>query len=155
MPKARNIIIFITIAAILVLTYVFFIRTDSSEEANLVSTQNSSTDVPVVIGSPSDGSLSADDFLPLLLSVKNIKLEDGIFAEPAFKNLKDSSITLVPDGSEGRPNPFAPLGQDISPMPPASLPAIPNVVPEPESDQGAESGAGTPDSTQSETEPGA
>ena len=28
--------------------------------------------------------------------------------------LHDSSILLIPDGTEGRPNPFAPIGSDIT-----------------------------------------
>ena len=52
------------------------------------------------------------DFLSLLLNVKNIKLDDSIFSDPAFINLHDSSITLTPDAVVGRPNPFAQFGND-------------------------------------------
>ena len=53
------------------------------------------------------------DFLSLLLNVKSIKLDSTIFDDPAFLSLYDSSITLTPDGTEGRVNPFAPLGADV------------------------------------------
>ena len=53
----------------------------------------------------------------VLLNVKNIKLDDSIFSDIAFSNLRDSSITLIPDGTEGRPNPFAPIGSDASVAP--------------------------------------
>ena len=43
--------------------------------------------------------------------------------------MTDSSITLEPDGNEGRPNPFAPLGQDITPAP------VPVPIPEPEGEE--------------------
>ena len=61
---------------------------------------------------PDANSLIAKDFLNLLLNVKNIKLDDSIFADNAFNSLRDSSIVLTPDGNEGRPNPFAPLGSE-------------------------------------------
>lgn len=116
MPKIKNIIIFTAIAAVFVLIYVFFIR-PSPEEENLVLSPSTTT-LPNVDGSPaSAGSqvaapLVAKDFLALLLNVKNIKLDDAILSDPAFLSLRDSSIVLVPDGNEGRPNPFAKFGND-------------------------------------------
>lgn len=114
MPKIKNIIIFVAIAAVFGAVYIFFLKPKPGEDANLVSSPN--TQAPVAAGMPvgsGDVSLAAGDFLTLLLNVKNIKLEDAIFADPAFQSLRDSSIILEPDGNEGRPNPFAPLGQDI------------------------------------------
>jgi len=116
MPKIKNIIIFTAIAATFVLIYIFFIK-PSPEEANLVSSP-SNTVLPDVNSTstdinPNTTSLLAKDFLTLLLNVKNIKLDDSILSDPAFFNLKDSSIVLEPDGNEGRPNPFAPFGNDL------------------------------------------
>lgn len=115
--KIKNAIIFIAIAAVLALGYVFFIK-KSPLGANLVSTWG-------VDAGAAHVPLSADsvdkDFLPLLLSVKNIRLNDSIFSDPAFMSLTDSSIVLIPDMNEGRPNPFAPL----SPANPVSSPAKP------------------------------
>ncbi|MFA6257287.1 MAG: hypothetical protein WCT29_02050 [Candidatus Paceibacterota bacterium] len=126
MPKIRNIIIFICIAAAVFLGYFYFTKTRPPEEAALVSlpvTQDSPTsnDVPnsdVDSGTP----VLAGEFLSLLLSVENIKLEDAIFSNPAFKNLKDSSIVITGDGTEGRPNPFARIGSD-APVAPITPPA--------------------------------
>ena len=116
-PKIRNIVIFVTIAAIFVLIYIFFIKS-SPPEASLVSVP-STTSLPNIDGSLEDtnavnevSALVAKDFLTLLLSVKNIKLDDAIFFDVAFSSLHDSSITLIPDGTEGRPNPFAQFGND-------------------------------------------
>jgi len=108
MPTTKNIIIFTTIATILVLVYVFFIKKAPSPAAL-------TTSVPIPLSQ--DGAFDpnpaiAKDFLTLLLSVKNIKLNDAIFSDNAFNSLRDSSITLTPDGNEGRTNPFAPLGID-------------------------------------------
>ena len=115
MPKIKNIIIFTAIAAIFVLIYIFFIK-PSPEESNLVLSPSDMA-LPDVSGTSIDinsetAPLVAKDFLSLLLNVKNIKLDDAILSDPAFVNLKDSSIMLVPDGNEGRPNPFAPFGSD-------------------------------------------
>lgn len=116
-PKIRNIVIFVTIVAIFVLIYIFFIKS-SPPEASLVSVP-SATSLPNINGSVEDtnvanevSTLVAKDFLALLLSVKNIKLDDTIFFDAAFNSLHDSSITLTPDGTEGRPNPFAQFGND-------------------------------------------
>ncbi|OGI73634.1 hypothetical protein A3D42_01465 [Candidatus Nomurabacteria bacterium RIFCSPHIGHO2_02_FULL_41_18] len=111
LPKIKNAIIFISIAAALVLVYVFFIK-DSSPEESLVS--SSLGDIESHLADvPPTPSLTADqDFLPLLLNIKDIRLDHAIFSDPAFLNLVDGSILLVPEGNEGRPNPFAPLGAE-------------------------------------------
>lgn len=108
-PKIKNIIIFTVIAIVVILLYIFFIK-KSPEEAPLVST----TGAPVSAGADtsSPGNQITQEFLTLLLSVKSIHLDDSVLLDPAFSTLRDSSIELVPDGTEGRPNPFAPLGFD-------------------------------------------
>ncbi len=106
----KNAIIFLSIGIVLILVYVFFIR-KPAEQDNLVSSAN----IPVVTTptTPAADLSSADkDFLPLLLSVKSIKLNDLIFKDEAFNALTDGSIEIIPDGTEGRPNPFAPFGFD-------------------------------------------
>ena len=113
MPKIKNILIFTAVAVVFILIYIFFIK-NNSEEATLVSSP--STPVSAVAqAEPGADSSVTKDFLVLLLNVKNIRLDDAIFADKAFESLRDSSITLVPDGNEGRPNPFAPLGTDVIP----------------------------------------
>lgn len=110
-PKIKNIIIFVGIGVVLILVYVFFIKGDS-EEAGLVS--SSSPSVPATDGStPAPAPAITQDFLAVLLNIKSIKLDDSIFSDMAFLNLRDSSILLTPDGNEGRPNPFAPIGSDV------------------------------------------
>ena len=106
MSKIKNIIILVVIGAILVLIYIFLIKAPD-ETATLVSSSG------VAPATTTTDSSVAKDFLTLLLNVKNIKLDDAIFSDSAFGALRDSSITLTPDGNEGRPNPFAPLGIDI------------------------------------------
>ncbi len=52
--------------------------------------------------------------LATLSSIKSITLEDKIFTSNAFQSLVDGTVPLVKDGNEGRPNPFAPIGNDAS-----------------------------------------
>jgi len=122
MPKIRNIIIFIVIGAIFVLIYIFYIKKSPTDTASLISSTPDSA-VSTSSGTIENNSKVAQDFLSLLLNVKSIKLDDTIFSDNAFESLHDSSITLTPDGNEGRPNPFAPLGTDIVAPPAASAPA--------------------------------
>ena len=127
-PKIKNIIIFTSIGIAIILIYVFFIK-KSPDQAPLVSS------VPVAVSpgansaSVLDGASSiTQDFLSLLLSVKSIKLDDAVFSDPVFLSLQDSSILLVPDGTEGRPNPFAPIGIEnivTTPVSPAKTGGIP------------------------------
>jgi hypothetical protein len=76
--------------------------------------------------------LLAQDFLDLLLNIQSIKLDNAIFSDNAFINISkhDTSIILTPDGTEGRPNPFAPLGADVvaAATPTCTLPKVLNVA---------------------------
>ena len=101
--KIKNAIIFVSIAVVLILVYIFFIK-QSPEQDNLISVSDS----PAIIDTT--GSTLDKDFLPILLNIKDIKLDDSIFSDPAFIVLIDSNVVLVPEGNEGRPNPFASFG---------------------------------------------
>jgi len=128
--KIKNIIIAVVIVGIIIIAYFVFFK-KAPEQANLVS----STGNPVLPDTIADQtSVMSKDFLALLLSVKNIQLNDAIFAEPAFTTLRDSTIELIQDGNEGRPNPFAPLGSDFGASSSINVlnlntPAVLNVVP--------------------------
>ncbi|MFA6353346.1 MAG: hypothetical protein WCW93_00190 [Candidatus Paceibacterota bacterium] len=116
MPKIKNIIIFSIIAIAFILIYVFFPKS-SPPEANLVSSGTGVT-LPNMDGSTNEASIKntnsliAKDFLSIFSNIQNIKLDDAIFSDGAFNSLHDSSIVLTPDGTEGRPNPFAQFGND-------------------------------------------
>ena len=128
MLKPKNIVIFLAIAAVLVLVYVFFVQGET-EDTGLVSTGvvDTTNTTPGVVGDTS--SVDAKNFLGLLLSVKSIKLDDSIFSDIAFSTLRDSSITLTPDGTEGRPNPFAPIGVDRVTTPATTTPGTTSTTP--------------------------
>ncbi|HEU0085751.1 MAG TPA: hypothetical protein VFQ59_02225 [Candidatus Paceibacterota bacterium] len=115
-PILKNILIFVAGGAILFFVYTYF-SNKAPLEGELVSSN------PAFAGD-STGQIT-QEFLSLLLSVRGIKLDDSIFSDKAFGSLRDSSVVLIPDGNEGRPNPFAPIGIDIAPVvpPPATTPA--------------------------------
>jgi hypothetical protein len=132
MFKLRNIIILVIIATIIILSYVFFISSQE-EEGSLVSsdvstlpvTTSANTNIADVNLNAGDNDALSQNFLSLLLGVKSITLDDSIFKDgSAFFTLVDSSITLTQDGTEGRVNPFAPIGTDAN-----MIPATPNTQP--------------------------
>jgi hypothetical protein len=108
--KIKNIIIFVVIGLVLVFVYIFFLK-PAPDQGNLVSSTSTTTPGTGTATSPTD--TVGQEFLSLLLSVKSIKLDDSIFSDTVFNGLHDSSIEIVGDGTEGRPNPFAPIGSDI------------------------------------------
>ena len=108
--KIKNIIIFVVVAIILILAYIFFFK-PAPEQATLTTATGNSV-LPSTNVADKDTTIGAD-FLSTLLSVKSINLDDSIFVDSAFATLHDSSILLTPDQTEGRPNPFAPIGSDV------------------------------------------
>lgn len=112
MSKLKNIIIFVVIGLVLTGGYFMFVK-KPSEPVKLTSS-NGNPDATNGVSLNEQDSMIAKELLGVLLNVKNIRLNDGIFNEEAFISLRDSTILLVPDGTEGRPNPFAPIGKDVS-----------------------------------------
>src|SRR3990170_4555866 len=102
-PKIKNIIIFAVIFILLVVVYVVFLRPKPAP--SLVGTAGT----PVTASAPTSSQVG-QEFLSLLLNIRSIKLDDAIFSNPAFGLLQDYTIILVPEGNEGRLNPFAPIG---------------------------------------------
>ena len=119
----KNIIIYVILAAVLTLVYLYFIKKSPNQEILISSV---ATTLPETKTNDQTSKLTKD-FLSILLNVKNIKLDDSIFLSPAFSNLRDSSISLIQDQIEGRPNPFAPLGSDIVATP--ITPITPIILP--------------------------
>jgi hypothetical protein len=108
--KLKGIIIFAVIITIVILVYVFYFKGDAVDEGALTSS-GAAPDAVSQTGEAPDPALG-EEFLVLLLNIQNIKLDGAIFEDPAFKSLQDSSIELVQDIPEGRPNPFAPIGSE-------------------------------------------
>ena len=142
----KNIIIFSVIGILVVLLIAYFVSREEEPENLLYSSSDPLLASPAT--APLTPSLSGD-FLSLLLNIQNIKLDDAILSDPAFRNLRDSSIFLTPDGTEGRPNPFAPIGFDISATP-ANIAPVP---PPTESSAPASSGGSSSSPSSSSTPP--
>ena len=125
--KIKNIIILVVVAVVLILVYIFFIK-KAPDSPSLTSSSGSSATATEVNGNNPSTEVSdlSSSFISLLLSVKSIKLDDSILTDQTFLSLKDSSITLVQDGNEGRTNPFAPIGtEDITPLTTPTTPTTP------------------------------
>jgi hypothetical protein len=45
------------------------------------------------------------DFLPLLLRIQSVSLDERLFLDPVFRTLKDFSRPIIPE-RPGKPNPF-------------------------------------------------
>ncbi len=100
-------------ALVCMMIYFFFIKNDKSE-TDLISSSSSAlpSDSATQDATSNQQPLVTGNFPSLLLNIKTIQLNDSIFSDSAFNNLRDNSIVLIPDGNEGRPNPFAPIGTD-------------------------------------------
>lgn len=125
--KIKNILIFVGIAVALVLVYIYVFK-KSPKEPSLVSTTGTLNTTTTTASDVQDkNSTISKDFLTVLLNVRNIKIDDAIFSDTAFLSLRDSTIELISDGNEGRPNPFAPLGTDTTPV--VATPSVNNLSP--------------------------
>jgi hypothetical protein len=68
----------------------------------------SSSDTLSVATPDGGGATVGGDLLVILANLKGLKLDDSIFSNPLFRNLKNFNVELSPEPI-GRPNPFAPL----------------------------------------------
>lgn len=116
------------IGGVLVGGYLLFVKKPNAAPG-LVSSSEVATETGDTL--KEEDSVIAKELLGVLLNVKNIRLNDSIFNEEAFTSLQDSTILLVPDGTEGRPNPFAPIGNDISAAVLNSTPSTPVTITSP------------------------
>ena len=56
--------------------------------------------------------LANTEILKILGSIQNIDLDDDIFSNPVFRDLRDTRFTIPKPLQIGRPNPFLPIGFD-------------------------------------------
>lgn len=88
--------IYVVIATLLILGYfgysIFWSSSSTATGPDLSGT--------VIVG---------QDILSLVARLKTISIDQSFFSSPLFVNLQDSSVTLFPE-SQGRANPFAPIG---------------------------------------------
>ena len=94
-PQNRNIITGIVILAVLVGGYFLY---------------NNFTNAPPPLIISDSSQQAGQDILNLLASFQTISIDPAVFGSPLFQNLKDYTI-ILPQESQGRLNPFAPIGQ--------------------------------------------
>jgi len=92
--------IFIVLALVFLLGFVAY---------GAISTGNTKVDTtsPVTTSSSVNGS----DILALVEKFDKVSIDKTLFQSSLFMSLKDNSTPLTPE-SQGRPNPFAPIGFD-------------------------------------------
>lgn len=94
LARYQNIIIVVVVIAIAFGIYSYFFAGKS--------------EAPLTAETVSAGNQADQDLISLLLQLKSITLDDGIFSNPVFVSLHDFSQELVAEPS-GRQNPFSPL----------------------------------------------
>lgn len=98
MKNKNNIIILVAVVLIVAFT-IMYLGKSSSDDASL------GTDIQ------SADSADAKYVYSLLQKMSFVRLDDSIFSSELFINLKDNTVTLNQQ-QVGRPNPFAPIGND-------------------------------------------
>jgi len=99
MKNKNNIIILVVVVIIIIFAFMY-LKKGTTDNASL------STDTQIA------NSADATLVYTLLKKMSFVKLDDSIFSNPLFINLKDNTVIL--DRQEkGRSNPFAPIGNDV------------------------------------------
>lgn len=94
--RYKNILLLIAVVVFLFIAYTILFRNGAPGE--LLSTEE-----------PQGPAAAAErELLGLLIELKEVELDGAIFADPAFRSLKDFSQELTPLPI-GRANPFAPF----------------------------------------------
>ena len=100
-PLVRNILLAVTLAAIVSLGYFIFFRADDSQ----LLTNNSSG-----VAGEGDILIENEIFLGRLQELQTLKIDSSIFNDVRFVSLFNFRRDLV-DEKTGRPNPFRPVGE--------------------------------------------
>lgn len=111
MDKKKIILIGLVIV-MLVVFYNVFIK--SSNKSAKVVTQGSAFDTISIDQLSEEEQRVGGEFLDQLLNLEAMTLPGDIFDNPSFGSLSDFTIDLIQPGNEGRPNPFAPVGEDVA-----------------------------------------
>lgn len=85
-------------------------KASQTNGASPLQSSNAGASTPASAATPS--AEVSNQFLRLLLSINSISISNELFAKPSYLALVDFSTRLESDGTEGRPNPFAPIGVD-------------------------------------------
>lgn len=112
MFKNKTVIIVIVIVILASVAYAIF-GTGNSSNTSGVSKQavgntantNTATNPAAALDGP------GKEFVAQLLAIQNINFNLDLFKDPVFQGMQDFSREIQPQEA-GRPNPFAPLGDD-------------------------------------------
>ena len=66
--------------------------------------------IPIVPGGKAHSEIVGADILALVKKLNAISFDSSLFSSNSFTFLRDFSVSLIPE-PQGRPNPFAPIGQ--------------------------------------------
>ncbi|MFA5652139.1 MAG: hypothetical protein WC933_02140 [Candidatus Paceibacterota bacterium] len=97
----NNIITIILVVAVGMVAFWYINKNPSDTGSTLIANINT-TD-----------SVDAKQIYNMLKQMEAVTLDDKIFVNPIFKNLKDNTVSFSPQAS-GRNNPFAPVGSDAN-----------------------------------------
>jgi hypothetical protein len=96
----NNIVTLILVIVVGMIAFWYLTKTDTTP-AYLVSDVKTSD------------SVDAKYIYTILQKMAQVTLDDSVFSNPVFKNLKDNTVSFSPQ-SAGRNNPFAPVGTDTN-----------------------------------------
>lgn len=104
----------IGVAIVAVIIIVVLVMGSGSNNQNQGSSLTSATGESVSTTGQARNELQqmSDELLNLLRSLEGIRLNNDVFTNPAFDELRDITIPVPDDGVTGRRNPFAPLGNE-------------------------------------------
>lgn len=106
LSKFKGLIIGVVIVVLAFLAYSqFFAKKGASTDAPLARIDTSAKSSNQIEGA------AGREFVIQLLAIQSIHFNTQFFSDPAYLSLHDFSRPLV-DQPKGRPNPFAPLGED-------------------------------------------
>ncbi len=122
LKKYKSIILFLLVVVLIIVGYLFFFSGSSADK-----NENAISDKTV-----NEKYLTEEEkqvggkVLSLLLRMKSIKLESGIFSNPVFEKLKDNS-QKIQDEPVGRDNPFKSVQVDTEQIYPAPFTLSSNI----------------------------
>ena len=102
----------IAIVAIIIVVFVLLNPGQSNQPSSSITSSDGNT-VNTLSDQRNEVQQLSDELLGLLTSLEGIRLDDAIFSNPAYAELRDITIPVPSDGVTGRQNPFAPLGAEL------------------------------------------
>lgn len=112
----KNLIFIVGAVVVLLVLYVLFVKPDGSQSNATLTSSNTGASPLQTRTTQNTASSTGDSLLRILNNLEGLELNDSIFFNPAFDELRDISIPLVKEGNAGRRNPFAPIGNDPVPV---------------------------------------